>query len=172
MDLDKWVNHFSFAQSIFNSVDFLPVLICSFLVQDCSQMTLSYFVFLCPGLNWLVSWKLCGRPQWRNIQAIASRNSQRLEVYGCKSGVIDFLVMLPKKKNIWKNSNPDYLFDTSGVRIKWISRKWNISAAWEQWGLGLFSASWDMMTAIEQRWVKWQFTLGRHQYWAIFSTMV
>ena len=41
-------------------------------------------VFYCSGLNWLVSWKLRCWCQRRDIQAIASGNSQRLEVYGCK----------------------------------------------------------------------------------------
>ena len=51
-------------------------------------------VFHCSGLNWLVSWKLRCWYQWRDIQAIATGNSQRLEVYGCKfigSFVLQFI---------------------------------------------------------------------------------
>lgn len=51
-------------------------------------------VFYCSGLNWLVSWKLRCWYQWRDIQAIATGNSQRLEVYGCKfigSFVLQFI---------------------------------------------------------------------------------
>ena len=54
-------------------------------------------VFYCSGLNRLVSWKLRCWYQRRDIQAIASGNSQRLEVYGCKfifSFVLQFIFFL------------------------------------------------------------------------------